>query len=69
MMAVYKTNEQRESLSAGLGTRVSGREWKESDRSRELGMREASRGRLRNDSGFWVQSLELRMKPLKEKRT
>lgn len=39
----------------------------ESERSRELGMWEASRGRLRNDSGFWVQSLELKMKPLNKR--
>lgn len=52
-----------------VGTKVSRWEWKTGDRSRELGMWEASRGRLRNDSGFWAESLEFTVKPLKDKGT
>lgn len=49
-------------------------EWKEDgrkkmgDRSRGLGMWEVRSGRVRNDSGFWVESLQLSVMPLKEKR-
>lgn len=46
------------------------REWKkkDGDRSRGLGMWEVRSGGVRNDSGFWVESLQLNVMPLKEKR-
>lgn len=37
-------------------------------RSRGLAMWEVRNGGVRNDSGFWVQSLQLSVMPLKEKR-
>lgn len=48
--------------------------WKENlrkkmgGRSRGLGMWEVRNGGVRNDSGFWVESLQLSVMPLKEKR-
>lgn len=72
LMAVYKTNQQRESLNAGPCTKESGRRMEEKrwviDRSRGLGMWEVRSGGVRNDSGFWVESLQLSVMPLKEKR-
>lgn len=43
-------------------------EKKMGDRSRGLGMWEVKTGGVRNDSGFWVESLQLRVMPLKEKK-
>lgn len=70
LMAVCKTNQQRESPNAQFWTKVSGIRMKEKrgDRSRGLGMWEVKTGGVRNDSGFWVESLQLRVMPLKEKK-
>lgn len=41
---------------------------KKGDRSRGLGMWEVRCGGVRNYSGFWVESLQLSVMPLKEKK-